>query len=43
MEPTTLERHREASRNEPCGMKIDGVWLRITGNLAVGSLATGAD
>ena len=22
---------------------IDGVWLRITGNLAVGSLATEAD
>jgi hypothetical protein len=26
-----------------CGVKIDGVWLRITGDLAVGSLATGAD
>jgi hypothetical protein len=31
------------SQNEPCGVKIDGVWLRITGDLAVGSLATGVD
>jgi hypothetical protein len=43
MEPTTLERHREAVAERTRGVKADGAWLRITGNLAVSSLAAGAD